>query len=96
MAQARHVGKVAIRFSPDDRPTAPVRVRRRIEDLISPDATYLLTGGLGGLGLAMARWLIDRGARHLVLMNRRGLEGAARREAVRALSKAAEVRVVAA
>jgi NAD(P)-dependent dehydrogenase (short-subunit alcohol dehydrogenase family)/acyl carrier protein len=32
-----------------------------------PDATYLITGGLGGLGRRVARWLVERGARHLVL-----------------------------
>lgn len=39
---------------------------------IQADATYLVTGGLGGLGLAVARWLVDRGARSLVLTSRRG------------------------
>lgn len=39
---------------------------------IRADATYLLTGGLGGLGLETARWLIERGARTLVLTSRRG------------------------
>ena len=34
---------------------------------------YLITGGLGGLGLKVARWLVDEGARHLVLLGRRGL-----------------------
>ena len=38
----------------------------------SPGAT-LITGGLGGLGLGLARWLVDRGAVHLVLLGRRGL-----------------------
>ncbi len=37
------------------------------------DATYLITGGLGGLGLHVARWMVERGARHLVLVGRRGL-----------------------
>jgi len=37
------------------------------------DATYLITGGLGALGLHMARWLAELGARHLVLMGRSGL-----------------------
>ncbi|ACB75246.1 type I polyketide synthase [Opitutus terrae] len=37
---------------------------------ISPDATYLIVGGLGGLGVPLARWLVDRGARHLVLASR--------------------------
>lgn len=36
-----------------------------------PDGTYLITGGLGGLGLAVARWMIEQGARHLALLGRR-------------------------
>lgn len=40
---------------------------------IHADATYLITGGLGGLGLLVARWLVEQGARHLVLSGRRGL-----------------------
>jgi acyl transferase domain-containing protein/aryl carrier-like protein len=60
MAQARHVGKVVLAFPA----LAPAALRA--------DATYLVTGGLGALGLEVARWLAERGARHLVLMGRRG------------------------
>ena len=35
------------------------------------DATYLITGGLAGLGLLVAKWMVEHGARHLVLMGRR-------------------------
>ena len=35
-----------------------------------PDASYLVTGGLGGLGLEVARWMVARGARRLVLLGR--------------------------
>lgn len=38
-----------------------------------PDGTYLITGGLGGVGLEVARYLVDRGARRLLLLGRRGL-----------------------
>ncbi len=37
------------------------------------DGRYLITGGLGGLGLSLARWLVDQGVKHLVLTSRRGL-----------------------
>jgi len=37
---------------------------------VRADGTYLVTGGLGGLGLAVARWLVDEGARDLVLLGR--------------------------
>ena len=38
-----------------------------------PDAAYLITGGLGALGLLTANWLADRGARRLVLAGRTAL-----------------------
>jgi NAD(P)-dependent dehydrogenase (short-subunit alcohol dehydrogenase family) len=40
---------------------------------LDPEATYLIAGGLGGLGREMARWLASRGARNLVLLSRTGL-----------------------
>ena len=39
----------------------------------SPSGTVLITGGLGALGLEVARWLVNRGARRLLLVSRRGL-----------------------
>ena len=39
---------------------------------IRPDKTYLITGGLGALGWTTAQWLVEAGARHLVLVTRRG------------------------
>lgn len=38
--------------------------------LIHSDASYLITGGMGGLGLCVAQWLVECGAKHLVLMGR--------------------------
>jgi myxalamid-type polyketide synthase MxaE and MxaD len=35
-----------------------------------PDGSYLITGGLGDLGLMMARWMVAQGARRLILMGR--------------------------
>ncbi|MCA1615511.1 MAG: beta-ketoacyl reductase, partial [Acidobacteria bacterium] len=49
--------------------------------------SYLITGGLGALGLAVARWMVERGARHLILMGRGEPNGAAK-EAVEALAEA--------
>jgi acyl transferase domain-containing protein/acyl carrier protein len=38
-----------------------------------PNGAYLVTGGLGGLGLEVADWLVRRGVRHLTLVGRRAL-----------------------
>ncbi|MEW1930529.1 SDR family NAD(P)-dependent oxidoreductase, partial [Streptomyces sp. NPDC088360] len=40
----------------------------------SPSGTVLVTGGTGALGAHVARWLVAKGAEHLLLTNRRGLE----------------------
>ncbi|MEI6775323.1 MAG: SDR family NAD(P)-dependent oxidoreductase, partial [Chloroflexales bacterium] len=55
-------------------PQSPVR--------IIPAATYLVTGGLGALGLQVATWLADQGATHLVLMGRRGVTGPGQRTVI--------------
>jgi len=66
MAQAKHIGKVVVTNK------APVEVRRAVPDRppVRADATYLITGGLGGVGLLTAGWLVERGARSLVLVSR--------------------------
>ncbi len=62
MAQARQIGKIVV-SQHDSPPPADGSFR--------PDATYLITGGLRGLGPAVAGWMVAHGARHLVLMGRR-------------------------
>ena len=60
---------------------------------IRPDRSYLVTGGLGGIGLAVAGWLADRGAGAIVLNGRRPPDGAAE-ETISTLEKGgATVRV---
>ena len=58
------------------------------------DASYVITGGLGGLGLAVAERLAERGARHLVLLGRSepGAEAKARLDAL--TGRGVEVRLV--
>ncbi|MGQ4807007.1 hypothetical protein NKDENANG_00345 [Candidatus Entotheonellaceae bacterium PAL068K] len=58
-------------------------------------ASYLITGGLGALGLQVARQLVDDGARHLVLSGRRGVTSDTARDSIAQLQAAgAVVRVV--
>jgi 6-methylsalicylic acid synthase len=49
------------------------RTPNRVHPGCRLDATYLITGGLGVLGLETARWLAGRGARRIMLVSRRGL-----------------------
>jgi acyl transferase domain-containing protein/NADPH:quinone reductase-like Zn-dependent oxidoreductase/acyl carrier protein len=67
MARARHIGKIVL-------------TQRHASDgaaALREDATYLVTGGLGGLGLLVAAWLADSGARNIVLLGRNPPDAAA-------------------
>lgn len=71
MQQAKQIGKVVVNY-----PQAPEVARTEQlhhERLQLPaDKTFLITGGLGGFGLRTAQWLVEKGARHLALLSRRG------------------------
>ncbi len=60
---------------------------------LRPDATYLITGGLSGVGLKTARWMVERGARHLALLSRSGATDAARADLDAMQASGAEARV---
>jgi len=61
---------------------------------IRSDATYLITGGLGAIGAAIASWLVERGARDIVLLSRKA---SADHPTVQELTdRGADVRVIAA
>ncbi|MBF6245647.1 SDR family NAD(P)-dependent oxidoreductase [Nocardia elegans] len=72
MAEARHVGKIVVRAD-SDVPQIRVSTPR-----MRSDGTYLVTGGLGSLGIEVARWLVARGARHLILVGRHDPDARAR------------------
>ena len=74
MRSARHVGKIVLAMPP--------LARGRLRE----DRTYLVTGGLGGIGCAVAGLLADRGAGTIVLNGRRAPDAAAE-ETVRALEE---------
>jgi len=68
MAQARHIGKIAVRMERD------VRVLPATDTpLFSRDASYLITGGLGGVALKVAEWMAENGAGNLALVSRRAM-----------------------
>lgn len=64
LAAGRHIGKLIIDYSESAHlPAGPAR--------LSAKGAYVVTGGLGALGLRLAAWLAAKGARHIVLVGRR-------------------------
>lgn len=77
MAQGKHSGKIVFSFE-----DANVEVHPRPDEPVSfsADATYLVTGGVRGFGLAIAEWMVERGARNLVLVGASEASAKAARE----------------
>ncbi|CEI65620.1 Compactin diketide synthase mokB [Fusarium venenatum] len=69
MQQGVHLGKIVVSMDTTAGPSLEVESRKQPVTLDST-ASYLLVGGLGGLGRSISRWLIQRGARHLIYLSR--------------------------
>jgi NADPH:quinone reductase-like Zn-dependent oxidoreductase/acyl carrier protein len=93
MASGKHIGKVVVAFAT---PFVPRRGEPPAPGFnVKPDGSYLITGAFGGYGKVLARWLVDCGARHLVLTSRSGASDPEAERFVAGLQeRGVEVRVV--
>src|SRR5215813_2070492 len=95
-------GETQIAISAGGQRYVPRFVRQSLADLpaqlprVRGDATYLVTGGLGMLGRSVAKWLISKGAKHLVLTGRSASSEGAQELFSGAETNSAAVRLVAA
>ncbi|GAB0138685.1 t1pks [Epichloe bromicola] len=85
MQSAKHIGKIVIEMPEDPRElgtpapseggeSTELEVSPRRKPSFRPDRSYLLVGGLGGLGRAVATWMVEHGARVLVFLSRSARE----------------------
>ncbi|KAF2167841.1 hypothetical protein M409DRAFT_53800 [Zasmidium cellare ATCC 36951] len=83
--RASAVGKAVVNF--DDK--AQVLIMPEIPAPLSLDGTasYVLSGGLGALGLSIANYMADHGARHLIFLSRSGASTETQQQALAALEK---------
>ncbi|MEH6473470.1 MAG: type I polyketide synthase [Halopseudomonas sp.] len=89
MQQAKQIGKVVVTYEQGIRNTVAVTApSERAALQLDADASYLVTGGLGGFGLRTAQWLADKGARQLILISRSGPVSAEAQAGVEALQRA--------
>jgi NAD(P)-dependent dehydrogenase (short-subunit alcohol dehydrogenase family)/acyl carrier protein len=93
MAQGKHRGKLVVTSDPQH---PPAKVLSHNRPLVRPDASYLITGGLSGLGLRTAEWLADQGAKWLVLAGRGGAKTDSAKEAIaRMIARGVHVEIAA-
>nr|ALQ32752.1 putative polyketide synthase [Fusarium anthophilum] len=69
MQKGVHLGKIVVSIPPQSSTLLPVSPRP-LQVKLNAEASYLLVGGLGGLGRAAATWMVQRGARYLIFFSR--------------------------
>ncbi|XP_074599703.1 fatty acid synthase-like [Brevipalpus obovatus] len=76
MANGKHIGKVLVKIR--DEVMEPIPIDTPIPCIgrtyFNPRKSYIIAGGLGGVGLELAYWMVDRGATKLVLTSRVGIK----------------------
>ncbi|KAL8724488.1 MAG: hypothetical protein Q9166_007922 [cf. Caloplaca sp. 2 TL-2023] len=70
MQSGKHIGKIVIDFQSDA--LVKTLLRSKPTYSFSADASYIIVGGLGGIGRSIALWLVSRGVRNLILLSRSG------------------------
>jgi acyl transferase domain-containing protein/NADPH:quinone reductase-like Zn-dependent oxidoreductase len=70
LQSGKNFGRIVINNAPDD--IVPKLLTTQSTWTFSADASYLIAGGLGGIGRAISRWMVEKGARHLILPSRSG------------------------
>ena len=72
VAQAKQIGKVVVSHPAFYRHRHVFATSGAGQKALDPEASYLITGGLRGVGLQVVGWMAEQGARHLVLLGRSG------------------------
>ncbi|MCP4121637.1 MAG: SDR family NAD(P)-dependent oxidoreductase [Bacteroidetes bacterium] len=90
MSRAQHLGKIIIELEGRN---PQIHLNSSSKTTFDPSATYLLTGGYGGIGLTFTEWMVSRGARNLILVGRSGPKPEAVAIIERLKGKGAEIRI---
>lgn len=64
------MGKIVVTAGPQDQVKAVPRMTTN--EMLKPDATYVIIGGTGGLGRSITKWMVSKGAKSIVLVSRSG------------------------
>lgn len=77
MATGKHIGKVVLKIRNEEKQKVAQPSVKTVTAIprtyMNPNKSYVLIGGLGGFALELADWMINRGAKHIVLTSRSGI-----------------------
>ena len=77
MSSGKHIGKVLIKIRDEDKgriSCEPMTVEAIATTVFIPTKTYIIIGGLGGFGLELIQWMVEKGAKKFVINSRNGMK----------------------
>ncbi|PTB35859.1 hypothetical protein M441DRAFT_178876 [Trichoderma asperellum CBS 433.97] len=83
LQSGKSMGKTV--FKPNLTDIVPIMPEKPSPLQFNENASYVLAGGLGGLGRSIARWMVSRGAKHLIFISRSGATSESAKELVKEL-----------
>ncbi|KAI0016815.1 hypothetical protein F4780DRAFT_797307 [Xylariomycetidae sp. FL0641] len=84
LQSGKNIGRIVIGI--DRNEVVSKRIQAKATWRLREDASYLIAGGLGGLGRAIMKWMADRGAKHLIIPSRSGPTSKAARDVIAELT----------
>jgi fatty acid synthase len=81
MTTGKHIGKIVIKMREEENmkialkgfnPTT--KLNATVKTYFNPKKVYIITGGLGGMGLELLHWMTFNGAKKFVLTSRSGIK----------------------
>jgi acyl transferase domain-containing protein/NADPH:quinone reductase-like Zn-dependent oxidoreductase/SAM-dependent methyltransferase/acyl carrier protein len=75
LQSGQNIGKIVITMNHGERVKAEVAkplIGSSSKSLLRSDKTYIITGGTGGIGLSLGPWMVEHGARKVILLGRSG------------------------
>jgi thioester reductase-like protein len=89
LQKAKHIGKIVCTMPDTDLEVSPIGGTNI--PMFNDRSTYLITGGLGGIGLELAKWMAQSGAKHIALVGRNPPNNRASEEILRLNAKGKNV-----
>ena len=81
MTTGKHIGKIIVRIRDEENINRPLKyieqahpVNTVTKTFFNPKKVYIITGGLGGVGMEMVQWMFNKGAKKFVLTSRLGFK----------------------
>lgn len=66
MKGRNHMGKIVVKM-PVDAAKLPATIKQKVR--FSSEASYIIVGGLGGIGHTVLNWMVENRARHLTYLS---------------------------